>query len=109
MNKFGFVVSLVSLSVLGGITQANACQARATCINIQWCMNSANGREFAQPLVTAAQGGDGQGVGADASACQNKYGQSGPNDWGSVSAGCQAGDFAALGKKALGGNPGTCD
>jgi hypothetical protein len=96
-------------SLFAGLDQANACTPHDTCLDIQYCMSPA-GKEFSQPIRDAANKGDGQGIGADTSACQHKYGQPGPSgSWDSVSGGCQASDFAALGKKALGGNPGSCD
>jgi hypothetical protein len=67
-------------------------------------MNDGNGREYAAPLRDAASKGQGDQVGGDASACQNKYGdQHNPHGWSSVSAGCSNPDFAAMGKKALQG------
>lgn len=100
--NYRYIVLLAGfISCVGTIDQASACVTRDTCLDIRWCMNPANGHEFSGPLVTAARGGDGQGVGADASACQNKYGQNGPHNWGWASAGCLWNDYANLGKKAL--------
>jgi hypothetical protein len=83
---------------------ALACDSVNTCKDIAWCMIDSNGHEFSAPLRDVASKGQGDQVGGDASGCQNKYGQhSNPHDWGSVSSGCLNPDFAAMGKKALGG------
>lgn len=87
---------------------AAACEPRPVCINIQWCMTG-SGHEYNDALIKAAQQGDGNGVGVDTAACQHKYGQKTPQGWDSVSAGCTNSDYAAIGKKALGGTPGSCD
>jgi len=96
------------LCAAGG--QAMACEPHGTCIDIQWCMNPTNGKEFSSSISIAATKNDGNTIGTDTTACQNKYGSPGPTGgWGTVSAGCTAADFVALGKKALGLNPATCD
>jgi hypothetical protein len=106
-TRFG-ILALAFFAV--GTGNAWACNTRGTCLGIQWCMNGANGHEFSGPITQAATNGDGNGVGVDTAACQHKYGQhSTPPSWDGDSAGCSNPDYAALGKKALGGNPGTCD
>jgi hypothetical protein len=96
------ISSFLFVLIATQITPALACDSVNTCKDIAWCM--ANGHEYAGPLRDAASKGQGDQVGGDASACQNKYGQhSNPQDWGSVSAGCSNPDFAAMGKKALQG------
>jgi hypothetical protein len=87
---------------------AYACDPHAVCLDIQWCMS--NGKEFSGPISTAARGGDGNGIGVDTAACQHKYGtKNQPVNWGNVSASCSNTDYAAIGKKALGGSSASCD
>ncbi len=97
-----------ALLVVLSSSLAAACDPRPVCINIQWCMGG-SGHEYSKALIEVAKAGDGNGVGVDTAACQHKYGQKTPHGWDSVSAGCTKPDYAALGKKALGGNPGSCD
>jgi hypothetical protein len=99
----GLLVGLTSL--FAGFGQANACDARGTCLGIQWCLSVNQGREYAGPIADAIKNGDANGIGVDTAACQHKYGQGG---WDRDSAGCNATDYTVLGKKALGG-PAACD